>query len=516
MIYYGFLALIPPILAIYLAIKTKDVIVSLVSSVVVGTLILTRGNPYAAFVTLWKDLYFKELSTSWNAELLILMAIIGGFVEIMERSGGSRAFSKIVTKAINNRLKAQIAAWCGGLLIFFSDSANSLILGPIFRPIFDRLKVSREKLAYILDSTSSPVCVMLPITTWAVLIAGLVQNEYSRLGIAEQAYTTYARTIPFLFYPMLALLLIPLVAFTGREFGPMAKAEHRAFFENKPWSENSNRLNVEQHNIEESETKASVVAIPLIVLFVTIVVMFISFGFPGPLEGFQTRISLATAYILSAITCAILTAKNKIMTFSESIGTILEGMQKMTYMLVVLLTAFCLGNICGQLGTAAYIVRLTESFITPALIPALMFLIGCIVSFATGTSNGTFAILIPIVVPMAAEFGIPMPIAIASAVSGGLFGDHCSPISDTTILSATASGCDNIDHVKTQLPYALVVAAASFISFIIAALTPNTYISTVVAIALLVIVYFASSKVWGEVIPNRSIEEINNGKAYVK
>ena len=181
---FGILSLIPPIVAIILALTTKDVIISLVSSVAAGALVLAHFNPHGAFVIFWKDLFFTELTVnSWNGELIILVTIIGGFVEILDRSGGARAFGTLAHKVVNNRLKAQLVTWFGGLLIFFSDSANSLILGPIFRPIYDKIKVSREKLSYILDSTSSPICVLIPITTWVAVIAGIIQTEFSRINI---------------------------------------------------------------------------------------------------------------------------------------------------------------------------------------------------------------------------------------------------------------------------------------------------------------------------------------------
>ena len=261
---FGILSLIPPIVAIILALTTKDVIISLVSSVAAGALVLAHFNPHGAFVIFWKDLFFTELTVnSWNGELIILVTIIGGFVEILDRSGGARAFGTLAHKVVNNRLKAQLVTWFGGLLIFFSDSANSLILGPIFRPIYDKIKVSREKLSYILDSTSSPICVLIPITTWVAVIAGIIQTEFSRINIAEDSYAAYNQALPYLLYPILALLLVPLVAISGREFGSMARAEHRAVFENKPWSDASAKLNVSSNdNFDYSNAKASVAVVP--------------------------------------------------------------------------------------------------------------------------------------------------------------------------------------------------------------------------------------------------------------
>lgn len=495
----GILSLLPPIIAIILALKTKDVIISLISSVAIGALILAHFNPHGAFVVLWKDLYFAELSKSWNAELLILITVIGGFVEIMERSGGARAFGNYASKIVKNRMTAQLTTWIGGLLIFFSDSANSLIMGPIFRPIYDQKKVSREKLAYILDSTSSPICVVLPITTWVAVIAGIMQNEFTRVGVARDAFLAYGDVLPYLMYPILALLLVPLVALSGFEFGAMAKAESRALYTGQTWSDRSAHLNATaDQSFDTKNAKASIAGIPLVVLFVLIVTMFISFGFPGTeLEGYQTRMSLGTAYATATIVCLILTVRNKIMSLSQGITVIMEGMQKMTYMSVVLLSSFCLGSVCGQLGAAAFIAEITKDIMIPGLLPFLMFVIACVIGFATGTATGTFGILLPIVIPMSLQFDINMYTGIAAVVSGALFGDHCSPISDTTLLCSTASGCDNIDHVLSQTPYALIAAAASAVGFLIAPVIENTFLPLIIAIAAMVVSFLIACKFKG-------------------
>lgn len=452
---FGILSLIPPIVAIILALTTKDVIISLVSSVAAGALVLAHFNPHGAFVIFWKDLFFTELTVnSWNGELIILVTIIGGFVEILDRSGGARAFGTLAHKVVNNRLKAQLVTWFGGLLIFFSDSANSLILGPIFRPIYDKIKVSREKLSYILDSTSSPICVLIPITTWVAVIAGIIQTEFSRINIAEDSYAAYNQALPYLLYPILALLLVPLVAISGREFGSMARAEHRAVFENKPWSNASAKLNVSSNdNFDYSNAKASVAVVPLVVLFGMIIIMFVSFDFPAKeLSSTETKMSLATAYFLGSMACVLMVAKNKIMTFVQAVGVVIEGMQKMTYMSIVLIAAFCLGNVCGSLGTAKFIVDITRGFLTPALLPFFMFVIGCIIAFATGTSHGTFGILLPLAIPISMQFEINVYIGIAAVVSGALFGDHCSPISDSQQnVIGVLTAVEHIHVVKVEI-----------------------------------------------------------------
>ena len=236
-------------------------------------------------------------------------------------------------------------------------------------------------------------------------------------------------------------------------------------------------------------------------------IMFVSFGFPAKeLSSTETKMSLATAYFLGSMACVLMVAKNKIMTFVQAVGVVIEGMQKMTYMSIVLIAAFCLGNVCGSLGTAKFIVDITRGFLTPALLPFFMFVIGCIIAFATGTSHGTFGILLPLAIPISMQFEINVYIGIAAVVSGALFGDHCSPISDTTLLSATASGCDNLDHVRTQLPYALIAAGASAVGFLIAPMFNSPLPTLVISTAVMIVSFLILSKIKGEHIPQAAAE----------
>ena len=364
-------------------------------------------------------------------------------------------------------------------------------------------------------TTGGAVTVMLilaGVPAWAALlvavIAGIIQTEFSRINIAEDSYAAYNQALPYLLYPILALLLVPLVAISGREFGSMARAEHRAVFENKPWSDASAKLNVSSNdNFDYSNAKASVAVVPLVVLFGMIIIMFVSFGFPAKeLSSTETKMSLATAYFLGSMACVLMVAKNKIMTFVQAVGVVIEGMQKMTYMSIVLIAGFCLGNVCGSLGTAKFIVDITRGFLTPALLPFFMFVIGCIIAFATGTSHGTFGILLPLAIPISMQFEINVYIGIAAVVSGALFGDHCSPISDTTLLSATASGCDNLDHVRTQLPYALIAAGASAVGFLIAPMFNSPLPTLVISTAVMIVSFLILSKIKGEHIPQAAAE----------
>ncbi len=511
---YGILSLIPAILAIVLAFKTKNVVLSLIISLFTGTLIITGGNPWTALQSMFADYLFVDLTGSSSAQTLVMMSIIGGFVALIEKSGGAQALAKAVAKSINTRVKAQVSCWIGGLAIFFSDSGNSLILGPIFRPIMDKLKVSREKLSYILDSTSAPVCILVPITGWGVYIMSIIAQEYEVLGLLESDASVFMKAIPFQFYAIAALLLVPLIAFAGKEFGPMAKAERRIVYENKLYNDGLEEIASENEPVstKAKEAKTRNIAIPLVVMFVVIFAMFISWGFPTKnIPGSKIRVALTSGYLLASITAIILIVKDKVMTFKECFDTFMKGIQKMSYILVIIVVAWGVGSVCSNLGTSSFIVESTKGILSPNLIPAFIFVIGAVIAFATGTSWGTFAILLPIGINMAHSFDVSMYVTIAAVLSGGLFGDHCSPISDTTILSSMSGACDHVEHVKTQLPYALVAALGSFIGYLVAGFMGGVWVVTLpIAIIATVVLYFIACKIWGENIPKHSADSLGS------
>lgn len=503
----GFLSLIPALLAIIVAIKTKNVISSLFLGVFVGVLILVGGNPISAITTMIQEYLFVQLTDSYNAGVLVLLVFIGGFVALMEKSGGAVAFAQKVSGLINTRFKAQISAWFGGIIIFFSDLGTPLIVGPIFEPLMDRIKVSREKLAWIIDSTASPVAVLIPFIGWGVYVMGLIQKEYEALQIMESDWTAFIRAIPFQIYPILAVLMVPLVAYTGYEFGLMAKAEKRIQETGEIYWSHSNPLR-KSVEAEDISSKAIIIWLPLIILFVTLFGLLMPLGFPfKKVPGSAFRTALSTGYLFAAISIMGLMAYHKVKTLGESFNIYIKGMQKMMTVSIILVLAWALGSVGKGLGTANYIVEMAQGNIPAWAIPCLTFIVGAVMSFATGSSWGTFAIMLPLVIPMAHSLGAPMYVSIGAVLSGGLFGDHCSPISDTTILSSTGAGCDHIDHVKTQLPYAMLNGVVSFIAYIIGGITGST-IALVIAIALQGMVLVILSKTKGVKIPNIALDEM--------
>ncbi len=492
---YGVLSLIPAILAVVLAFWTKNVVLSLIISLFTGALIIASWNPWIAMQDMFSNYLFVNITDSGNAQTVIMMSFVGGFVALLEKSGGARAFASAIAKKVKSKSTAQGCAWLGGLAIFFSDSGNSLILGPIFRPIMDRLKVSRAKLAYILDSTSSPVCILVPITGWGVYIMSIIATEFEGLGIELNDASTFVAAIPYQFYAILALLLVPLIAFGKRDFGPMAQSERIA---QHGLTEEQKAAGEEVIVSDDKKVSAWNMGLPLIVLFVTIFVMFFSWGWPAEeVAGSKIRVALTSGYFLASITLGIMIIKQKLMTFNDVFDTFIGGIKKMAGILVIIICAWGVGGVCGDLGTSTFIVDSTIDIIPASLVPAMLFLIGSIISFATGTSWGTMAILLPLGIHMAYGFGVSEYITIAAVLSGSLFGDHCAPISDTTVMSSMAAGCNHIEHVKTQIPYALLAAVSAFIAYLILGFTElSAIIALPIAIAILVVLYMLAVKVF--------------------
>lgn len=499
---YGILSLLPPLVAVVMAIKSKNVILSLFCGGFIGTLIFCGGNPFLAVKSLIGDYFFVQLQDSYNAGVIVLIVFIGGFIKMMEKSGGAQAFSKSVYRFVNTKLKAQLCAWAGGILIFFSDLGTPLLVGPVFRPLFDKLKISREKLAWILDSTSSPVAILIPFIGWGVYIMGLIQAEFEKLEVANSDYTTFVQAIPFQIYAILAIVMIPLVAFTKKDFSQMKKAEIRAalqeysFEEANPEEAQTSKASAKQSTTEEysiKNAKPIMVILPIVVVFATLFITLAPLGFPfKKVDGNEFRIALTMGYFFGAVVLMALTMLFKVSRFKDTFKIYVNGMKGMTDVAVTLVLAWSLGSIIGGLGTDQFIVGVMKSVNFPvALIPAVLFLFGAFVSFSTGSSWGTFAIMMPLAIPMAHTFAVPYAITVGAVLSGGLFGDHCSPISDTTILSSTGAECDLVEHVKTQLPYACVNGTIALLAYILAGFTGSPLV-----VILAVVVLFAVILTW--------------------
>ena len=470
---------------------TRKVILALFLGVYVGVLTLEHGNPVAATTSMIRDYLVVQLTDSYNAGVLVLLAFIGGFVALMERSGGAAAFARKASRLVSNGVRMQLAAWFGGVLVFFSDLGTPLIVGPIFEPLADRCKVSREKLAWILDSTASPVAVLVPITGWAVYIMGLIQKEYEALGLSDSAnseWTAFVEAIPFNFFSIVTVVLVPVAALAKIDLGAMRRAEERTREGELYWP-HSKPLRLPA-DVSDTSGSASLVWVPLLVLFVTLFGLLAPHGFPlQQVSGSVFRTALTAGYFLGGVSLLVLMSRGRLQAFSHAFDLYTEGIQKMMTVAAILILAWSLGAVGRELGTATYIIELARAGVTPVLIPALIFVVGALMSFATGSSWGSFAILLPLVIPLAHSLDLALPLSIGAVLAGGLFGDHASPISDTTILSSTGAGSDHIDHVKTQLPYALIAAATSVVGYVVAGATESPWtlvLATVLALTCVV------------------------------
>lgn len=506
--HYGILSILPPLVAVVVAWKFKNVLTALFAGAYMGTLIIFK-NPMTALVDLIRNYILVQAADSYNSNLLVMMVFVGGFVGVVTYSGGARAFAELATGIIGSRTKAQIAAWFGGILIFFSDSCSPLLVGSVFQPMCDRMKVSREKLAWILDTTASPVCILVPFIGWGIYIQGLIRKEFDAIGNTASEWYTFIEVIPFQFYALCALLMVPLVALLRFEFSEMYKAEKRTVETGQLYWPGAKIIGDSMDVEKNANGRASFIVVPLIVLFVCFVGVLVPLGFPGkPAPGSMLRTALCAGYFLAAISCIILMVVTKVKTPGESYDMYMRGVKEIVFILLILVLAWSLGSVCKKVGTAAYIVGLAKGNIPGWMVPAILFLTGSIISFATGSSWGAFAILIPLAVPMAQGLNAPMLVCLGSVLSGGLFGDHCSPISDTTILSSMGAGCDHLDHVKTQLPYAGTVAIASFIGYIVAGVYPSPAVLGVSAIVLCtLLILFA--KLWGQKVDGFTAQKID-------
>jgi len=484
---YGILSIVPPVLSIVLSVYYRNIIFSLTVGALSGALILANFNPFLAPVVLVEDHLFAQVSNSSNAQVLIVILAIGGFIRLLNISGGAKAFSAVAVRFVSNATRAQLATWTTGLSIFFTDSGNALIVGPLFKPVFRALKICREKLAFILDTTAAPVTILIPFTSWGVYIMGLIENSYADIGKTDDAFSVLMSVWPYQFYAFLALLSIPMILSTGKDFGPMAKAQTRY---NKAIEDGSLQDDDEQlpayGGASGDSPNISMVVFPFAVMLGSMVVFLSYFAFADGIKGVHVRSGIFLSYILASMAIAWLMYKRQQVPYRESLTQYIKGVEKLIFNGLILVLAWSLSSVCKDLQTGAYLASLIGDSVAPHYFPIVVFFLGALMSFATGSSFGTFAILMVIVIPVADTLGAPLPLTIAAVLSGGLFGDHTSPISDTTVLASMASGCSHIDHVSTQLVYACLTGLMTILAFFIAA----SYPSPVVILFVLILQYF--------------------------
>ena len=547
---YGVWTLIPPLLALLLAFLTRNVILSLFLGVLSGTWMVALvsgdllGSITGAFFNS-TDYFIGTLADRWDAGIIMQVLVIGALIALITRMGGMRAIADLVVKIAKGPRSAQITMWISSWVIFFDDYANALIIGPIMRPLCDKYRISREKLAYIVDSTAAPVAGIMLISTW---IGTELVNINEGLAIAGvtgvTAYGIFIDTIPYRFYNIMALFFVFATAFLLRDFGPMLKAEIRARTTGETINPGSEVMETEKVVDEEKEeikenygilkTSKKVTPpniwnalIPVGVLIISAFVLFYTNGAAAvgaeALEGLSFFEAVREAYsnsdasivlfqagLLACIVAIIMGFFEKIFTLKDGIETWAHGMKSMLFVCIVLILAWSIGSVIGDLGTAHFLVSNLSDVLPQFIVPALIFIIAAVVSFATGTAYGTMAILLPLCIPLAAAIvGITgmeitssgdayvyILMCSSAVLTGAIFGDHSSPISDTSILSSMGAGCSLLDHVITQIVYAVTVGVVVIAGYILVGLGLNVWITLLVMAAILVLILlFVGKKV---------------------
>ena len=461
---YGFLSLVPPLLTIVLALVTKNVFVSLFVGIMTGSFVLNAFSPLVSFNA---GMYaIVDSMSQGNTIIIASCLIVGAVIHLMERSGGIEGFVEVVVRNkgyIKSKRGANLFTWLLGLAVFTSGSLSCMVTGAVSRPVNDALKVPHEKAAFLVHTTSTPWCVLFPFSGWLASMAGYLVSG----GVSEsESVAVLFQSLGFNFYCILAIALCFLVSVLQKDVGPMAAAEKRAA--------ETGLLDDPAHSAkEEVEAVSSGVkprAVNLLApIGVLIVVMFATLFITG---GGDITKGAGMQALLWAVVCALLTilvlvCVQKVFTVEQAISEMFKGMGHMLPIAFILLFGFTMGTVVKGLDTGTYLSHLFQKMLTPALLPALTFLIAMLLSFATGTSMGTMAIMAVIALPMAFDMGISIPLVAGAMFGGSIFGDHCSPISDTTIMTCATTGCDIIDHVKTQMPYCVAIAAVSFVMYVI-------------------------------------------------
>ena len=451
---FGILSLIPATVAIFLAFLTRNTIFSLAMACFIG--VVVSGQGLIGFPNLLKNA-LGNTDFSW---VLLLEFFIGISIAFFQRTGAIHNFSQYIASKKMTRIRVQLIAWFMGMFVYFSDYFSPLFVGSTMRSLSDRFKISREKLAYICDSTSAPVSILVPITGWAVLVATLMIGM-GPINTAGDAMMVFIAAIPFNIYSILAVAMVGLIAINViPDFGPMKQAENRALYENKVLRDGATPLmGVELTNIEpHKDIKTSLFwnfVFPVLIVICFAVGSFIITASAKPMEAF-----LLSSFVAGTV------MRIQGISLDEIINTAMLGIKGIMPAIIILALAYSLNDLSAMLNTAGYIVSVTESWLTPKVLPMLAFLITGFVAFSTGTSWGTYAIMIPIAVPLAFNFSgnelnTMVYATIAAIAGGGVFGDHCSPLSDTSILASTGAASDHIDHIKTQMPYALILGLIS-------------------------------------------------------
>ncbi|MBS5334250.1 MAG: Na+/H+ antiporter NhaC family protein [Anaerovoracaceae bacterium] len=466
---YGLISVLPPLLTIGLALITRNVYLSLFTGVI-SSYIIIDGNIIVALNNTLNGFANTFTSTS-NVIVMGCILTLGVLTYMFDKTGGINGFVNLVLKQkglVKSPKGANIFTFIVGCIVYTSGTLSTLIAGSVCRPVNDYLRVPHEKAAYIVHTTSMPVCLLFPLSGWAAVMMGAL----TAAGISDdEAMSVLISSIPYNIYAILVLIMVPLIALTRKDFGPMKKAEKRALetgWLDDPKHPNAQRTGAldEQTGSEEvKQGKASYILLPLAALIVTIIVVLLVTGKGSIVNGSGTQATLWSPFV-ALVVLGVMVISQKQMKFTEYLDEVFKGAGQMVGIAAMLMMTYAMGTCVATLDTGNYLASLFSSVLSPGLLPVIIFLVGCVMSFATGTSTGTFNIMMPIAVPMAISMDANLILTIGSVWAGALFDDHASPISDTTIMSCSTTGCDIIDHVRSQLPYALTAAAITIVAYL--------------------------------------------------
>lgn len=496
-------ALLPPIIAIGLALITKEVYSSLFIGIVVGGLLYANFNFEATIVHVLSDGFIANLSDSYNMGILLFLVVLGAMVAMMNKAGGSAAFGKWASTHVKTKVGSQLMTVVLGVLIFIDDYFNCLTVGSVMRPVTDKHNISRAKLAYIIDATAAPICIIAPISSWAAAVAGFAQ------GSGMNGFQLFLSAIPYNFYAILTIVMMITITLMKFDFGPMAKHEKLA----AEGDLFGGKLQEMSDSMEKSNSKGKVIdlVLPVIVLIISCVIGMIYSGgfFDAEAEGYRNFISafsnsdasvgLVYGSFVTLVLTVIFYMIRRVISFKDCMAALPEGFKAMVPAIMILACAWTLKAMTDSLGAKEYIEMLVQGSAAGFmnLLPAIIFLIAVGLSFATGTSWGTFGILIPIVISVFGfDGGNITIIGISACMAGAVCGDHCSPISDTTIMASAGAQSDHINHVSTQLPYAITVAIVSFVCYAITGFVQNAYIMLPVSIVLMIATLFVIKAIY--------------------
>lgn len=478
-------SLVPPVVAIVLALITKEVYSSLFVGILIGGAFWSGFKPEATILHVFQDGVVGVLTDSYNMGILVFLVILGVMVCMMNKAGGSAAFGRWAKEHIKTRAGAQLATIALGVLIFIDDYFNCLTVGSVMRPVTDSHNVSRAKLAYLIDATAAPICIIAPISSWAAAVTGFVKGE--------DGFSIFIRAIPYNYYAILTIIMMVTLVLAKEDYGPM-KAHEKNAIEGDLFTTGDRPFENATENAIYNKGKVIDLVFPILSLIVCCVIgmiysggFFSGTGFIEAFSGSDASVGLMLGSFFAMVITIVFYAVRKVLRFSDSMACIPEGFKAMVPAILILTFAWTLKAMTDSLGAAPFVASVMNSAAGGLmnLLPAIIFLVGCFLAFATGTSWGTFGILIPIVVAVFQGTNETMMIiSISACMAGAVCGDHCSPISDTTIMASAGAQCNHVNHVSTQLPYAMTVAAVSCITYVIAGILQNAVICLVIGIAL--------------------------------